>query len=102
MGKFLNGVLVGVGIGMLLAPMPGSEMRQMLGERLQTMGTALSRNEQLNEILQRAAGPDSPIERGLKNLANRATTNNAQDTLVREPYKPAYPEYVDPDLKSTS
>lgn len=102
MGKFLNGVLIGVGIGMLLAPMPGSEMRQMLTERLQGLGNTLSSNEQLNEMLQRAAGPGSPVERGLKNLANKATTNDAVDTLVRQPYKPAYPEYVDPDRKPNS
>jgi gas vesicle protein len=101
MGKFLNGVLIGVGIGMLVAPMPGSAMRQMLGERLQALGDTLSQNEQLNEIVQRATGPDSPVERGLKNLADRAVNRkNATDTMVRQSYKPAYPEYVNPDLKS--
>ena len=101
MGKFLNGVFIGVGIGMLVAPMTGSEMRQMLSERLQGLGDMLSQNEQLNEIVQRATGPESPVERGLKNLADRATNRkNAADTLVEQPYKPAYPEYVNPDLKS--
>ena len=100
MNKFLTGAVIGVGIGMLLAPMPGQELRQMLGERLQDLGNQLARNEQLNEIVQRAMGPESPVERGLKNLATRATTPNAEDTLVKKPYKPAYPEYVNPDLKS--
>lgn len=100
MNKFLTGALIGAGIGMLLAPVPGQELRQMLGERLQDLGSQLARNEQLNEIVQRAMGPESPVERGLKNLANRSTTPNAVDTLVEKPYKPAYPEYVNPDLKS--
>jgi gas vesicle protein len=100
MNKFLTGALIGVGIGMLLAPVPGQELRQMLGERLQGLGNQLANNEQLNGIVQRAMGPESPVERGLKNLANRSTTPNAVDTLVKQPYKPSFPEYVNPDLKS--
>lgn len=100
MNKFLTGALIGVGIGMLLAPVPGQELRQMVGERLQELGGQLASNEQLNQIVQQAMGPESPVERGLKNLANRATTPNAVDTLVTNRYKPSYPEYVDPDLKS--
>jgi gas vesicle protein len=99
MNKFLTGALIGVGIGMLLAPMPGQELRQMLSERLQDLGGQLGNNEQLSQIVQKAAGPGSPVERGLKNIANRASTPNAMDTMVRQPYKPSYPEYVDPDLK---
>ncbi len=99
MNKFLTGTLIGVGIGMLLAPMPGQEMRQMLSERLQGLGGQLGNNNQLNQIVQRAKGPGSPVERGLKNLGNRASTPDAVDTLVTKPYKSAYPEYVDPDLK---
>ncbi|HLI05476.1 MAG TPA: YtxH domain-containing protein [Ktedonobacteraceae bacterium] len=100
MNKFLTGALIGVGIGMLLAPMPGQQMRQMLGERLQELGGQLSSNEQLNQIVRQAMGPESPVERGLKNLANRATTPDAADTLVENRYRPSYPEYVDPNLKA--
>ena len=99
MNKFLTGALIGVGIGMLLAPKPGQEMRQMVGERLQELGSQLGNNEQLNQMVRQAMGPESPVERGLKNLANRATTPNAADTLVTNNYRPSYPEYVDPDLK---
>jgi gas vesicle protein len=99
MNKFLVGALIGAGLGMLFAPMPGQELRQMLGERLQDMGSQLAGNEQLQQIVQRAMGPESPVERGLKNLARRETTPNAVDTLVEQPYRPAYPEYVNPDLQ---
>ncbi|GCE13556.1 hypothetical protein [Tengunoibacter tsumagoiensis] len=34
MGKFLNGLLLGVGLGLLVAPKRGEEMRGLLGERL--------------------------------------------------------------------
>ena len=99
MNKFLVGALIGAGLGMLFAPMPGQELRQMLGERLQDMGSQLASNEQVQQMVQRAMGPESPVERGLKNLANRATTPNAVDTMVENPYRPAYPEYVNPDLQ---
>ena len=98
MGKFINGVFIGVGIGLLIAPVPGAQMRQMLSERLQDLGITLSQNEQLNEIIQRAMGPELPVERGLKNFANQAINRkNAADTLVGQPYKSAYPEYVNPN-----
>lgn len=33
LGKFINGLLVGVGVGMLVAPKRGEEMRRLVGER---------------------------------------------------------------------
>ncbi|HCF85885.1 MAG TPA: YtxH domain-containing protein, partial [Ktedonobacter sp.] len=33
MGRFFNGMLVGAGIALLVAPMRGDEMRQYLRER---------------------------------------------------------------------
>jgi gas vesicle protein len=38
-GKFTNGVLLGLGISLLVAPRPGKEMRRLLAERLQTLGS---------------------------------------------------------------
>ncbi len=37
MGKFTNGVLVGLGISLLFAPMKGEEARRLLMERLQML-----------------------------------------------------------------
>ena len=31
MGKFINGVWIGIGAGLLIAPMKGEEMRHRLG-----------------------------------------------------------------------
>ena len=36
MGKFINGVLVGLGAGLLFAPMSGEEMRRRIAERWQS------------------------------------------------------------------
>lgn len=35
MGSFRNGVLVGLGISLLIAPMKGEEMRRLVAERIQ-------------------------------------------------------------------
>ena len=47
MGRFLNGVLVGIGIGLLVAPMKGEEMRRLASERYEELRSRLPDNEQL-------------------------------------------------------
>jgi hypothetical protein len=42
LGFFAAGVLIGTGIGMMLAPRPGRELRQDLKGRLQSTGTMTS------------------------------------------------------------
>ena len=37
MKGFVRGVLVGVGVGLLVAPMTGEEMRRQLGDRIATL-----------------------------------------------------------------
>ena len=37
MRRFINGLLVGIGIGVFVAPMKGEEMRRLIGERLKEM-----------------------------------------------------------------
>ena len=44
MGSFTNGVLVGMGISLLFAPMKGEEMRRMLAERTREMRRSSSNN----------------------------------------------------------
>ncbi|HZO74324.1 MAG TPA: YtxH domain-containing protein [Ktedonobacteraceae bacterium] len=44
MGSFINGVLVGMGISLLFAPMRGEEMRRMLAERTREMRSSSSNN----------------------------------------------------------
>jgi hypothetical protein len=41
-GLFGLGVLVGAGVALLLAPKPGSELRQQLGERVKTVRDQVS------------------------------------------------------------
>lgn len=47
MGKFFNGVLLGIGLSWLIAPMRGQEMRSLVGERIQKIRGSLPDNTQL-------------------------------------------------------
>src|SRR5262245_8998371 len=49
MGRFLNGVLIGIGIGLLIAPMKREEMRGLVGERYEELRSKLPDNEQLKQ-----------------------------------------------------
>ena len=44
MGRFLRNVLIGIGIGLLIAPMPGEELRRLLSERFQGLTDLVIRN----------------------------------------------------------
>jgi gas vesicle protein len=47
MGRFVNGVLIGVGVGLLIAPMRGKEMQRLLRERYQQLRSNLPEKEQV-------------------------------------------------------
>jgi gas vesicle protein len=57
---FIMGAAVGVVIGMLLAPKPGRETREIVGERMGQARTAVqSRVDQARERLRRAREPEA-------------------------------------------
>ncbi|MBX5458943.1 MAG: YtxH domain-containing protein [Thermogemmatispora sp.] len=74
MNNFFRGVLVGVGIGLLIAPMRGEEMRRLLGERLQQLRGYLPDNEQLNEYMQQVSSRVSQTAGNVKEYARQAAT----------------------------
>ncbi|EFH81456.1 hypothetical protein Krac_2180 [Ktedonobacter racemifer DSM 44963] len=47
-GKFMNGILVGVGVGLLVAPRKGEEMRRMLSERFLNQPKSLEGESQVS------------------------------------------------------
>jgi len=51
MGHFTNGVVVGVGISLLLAPQPGQETRRFLMERFRYLRGIPPENEELKQQL---------------------------------------------------
>ena len=74
MNSFVRGMLVGVGIGLLVAPMRGEEMRRLVGERLQELRGYLPENEQLNQYVQQVSERVSQASGNLSDLAQQATS----------------------------
>ena len=78
MGRFLNGVLVGVGIGMLVAPMRGEEMRRLVRERFEELRGSLPENEQLKQAGQQVTSRVSQTRSKLKDYSQQATSQVKQ------------------------
>jgi len=79
MGRFLNGILVGVGIGLLVAPMKGEEMRRLARERYEELRSGLPDNEQLKQAGQQIAAGVSQTASQLKDYTQQAVSK-AKDT----------------------
>jgi gas vesicle protein len=89
MNNFVKGLLVGVGIGLVVAPMRGEEMRQLLKSRFQQMQSYLPENEQLNQYAQKVSERVSQTGSDLKDYAQQAaskvkeTSSNLGDLAQR-------------------
>lgn len=85
MGRFLNGVLIGIGIGLLLAPMKGEDMRRQLRESFEELQSNLPDNEQLKQAGQQVASGFSQTASQAKDSAQqgasrvKATASNVGD-----------------------
>jgi hypothetical protein len=67
MGNFLRGLLFGIGLSFLLAPMPGQELRRLLSERFQHLLNSLPENAQLKQSTQQVIGQVAQTASNLKN-----------------------------------
>lgn len=74
MKQFITGLLLGLGIGLLVAPMRGEETRQQLAERFAEMRGYLPENEQFNEYVQQVSGRVSQTSGNLKDYAQQAVS----------------------------
>jgi gas vesicle protein len=74
MNSFMKGVLFGVGIGLLVAPMRGEEMRRLLRQRFEELRANLPENEQLNQYVQQMSDRVSQTSSTLKDYAQQAAT----------------------------
>ena len=74
MKHFVRGMLVGVGIGMLVAPMRGEEMRNLLRQRFEEMRGYLPENEQLNQYVQQVSDRVTQTSGTLKDYAQQAVS----------------------------
>ena len=74
MKSFIRGMLFGVGIGLLVAPMRGEEMRRLVSARLQELRGYLPENEQLNQYVQQVSDRVSQASGNLSDLAQQASS----------------------------
>ena len=74
MNKFITGLLLGLGIGLLLAPMKGEETRKQLAERFAEMRGYLPENEQFNEYVHQVSGHVSQAGSNLREYAQQAVS----------------------------
>ncbi|MGZ3630951.1 MAG: YtxH domain-containing protein [Ktedonobacteraceae bacterium] len=74
MKQFFTGLLLGLGIGVLIAPMRGEETRRQLAERFAEMRGYLPENEQFNDYVQQVSGRVSQTSSNLKDYAQQAVS----------------------------
>lgn len=100
MSKFLRTLLIGVGVGLLIAPKRGEETRRLLTERFQQVRNTLSGNTSQGSFgSSPASGNSSREAQQLKRVAEVAEQKSMMDTPPTSSYEPAFPEYVNPETR---
>ena len=74
MGRFFRGLLIGVGVGLLVAPMRGEDMRRLISERYAELREALPNNEQLKQAGQQMSNGVSQTVSQLKDYSQQAAS----------------------------
>jgi gas vesicle protein len=74
MNNFMKGLLFGVGIGLLVAPMRGEELRKLVGERVDELRGYLPENEQLEAYRQQISDQVGQAASSLKDYAQQAAS----------------------------
>ena len=99
MGKFLRTLLLGIGIGLLIAPKRGEETRQLLTQRFQQLGSSLQGGASQGKSTSSTTGSTGDPDSQLKPFAGAAE----QQSMMYTPptgtgtYTPSYPDYVNPE-----
>src|SRR5258708_9235526 len=81
MNSFVKGMLLGVGIGLIVAPMKGEEMRRLLRERFEELRANLPENEQLNQYVQQVSDRVSQTGSTLQDYAQQSASK-IQSTAI--------------------
>jgi gas vesicle protein len=74
MNSFFKGVLFGVGVGLLIAPMRGEEMRALLRQRFSELRGYLPQNEQLTQYTQQISNRVTETASNLRDYAQQAAS----------------------------
>lgn len=91
MNSFIKGMLFGAGIGLLVAPMRGEEMRNLLNERLKGLQEYLPESDQWNTYTRQVSERVSQTAGNLKDYAQQAAstmksaTGNISDLAQKSP-----------------
>ena len=112
MGRFINGVLVGAAVALLVAPMPGEDLRRLIRQRWEEMSTSQAGDvrpgetgrkatsstqetaENFTDAMRQAARQGEQTSSGVISTAARRTQ---LDEAAEAPFPAAYPEFVDPE-----
>lgn len=78
MNSFFKGILLGVGVGLLVAPMRGEEMRRRIGERVNELQGYLPENDQIAMYRQQVSDRLNQTAGTLKDYAQQAATTMKQ------------------------
>ncbi len=73
MGNFLRGLLFGLGLGVLVAPMRGQEMRRLLTDRFQELRGYIPEKTEINQYTQQISEKATQTAGTLKDYAQQAT-----------------------------
>lgn len=78
MGKFTNGVLLGVGISLLIAPKSGKEMRSLVTKRWGYVRGIPPENVELKEQVQQMASRVQDVQQQANQVADMGNTVQAR------------------------
>lgn len=79
MKSFTKGMLLGIGVGLLIAPMKGREMRQMLAERFTEWRNSLPADSPINQYASRVSRRVASTRENWRVYARQAVSR-AMDT----------------------
>lgn len=74
MNNFVKGILLGVGVGLLIAPMRGEEMRRVVSQRAGELKGYIPENEQLDIYKNQISDRVNQTAGSLKDYAQQAAT----------------------------
>ncbi len=74
MNRFAKGMVLGIGIGLLVAPMKGEELRNRIGERLQQCKSYLPAREQFDDYKRQISERVTQTTDSLKSYAQQAAS----------------------------
>jgi gas vesicle protein len=75
MNNFVKGLLFGIGIGLIVAPLRGEELRRLVGKRVNELRGYLPENEQIDTYKHQISGRVNQTAGTLKDYAQQAATS---------------------------